>query len=250
MIYELTNYLINALFKIHENNTKVYNSNTYSEQILLELITFLEEKDFPSNSFDIQCPVSKHFASYAKNMTPDLTIINPDTMQPLAFFKTYDSVESFEKDNLFDEAYHFNKHSNTLLIYPYYVVIKAANHLQFYNLRSILSYSQGKKLDTKLATSEPIKYSVLANNNDFRNTRSKIINRNKLQGFGKIAFSFIVPLAIIALLILDGLCVYPLTELRLVAFGLIILSIFIPYITQISIKDFSVTFKDKKNKDK
>lgn len=244
----LVEYLFKILIKINANNTRIYKKQYYSEQTLLELLRFLESKGFPDESFDIQCPVSKYFASYAEAMSPDLTIINPDTMQPIAFFRTYASIEEYKRDKLFDEAYHLNKHSDSLLLYPYYVVIKNEGHLQFYNLHSLIICSNGKNPDPIVATSEPIKFSVLQNNNNLRVVRSKLINRDKLQHFGKITLYIIVPILIITLLILDGLEIYIITELRLIALGMIILSIFIPYVSQISIKDISVIFKDKKRK--
>ena len=80
---------------------------------------------------------------------------------------------------------------------------------------------------------------------------NKIIDKNKLQTFGKISFSIIVPLISAVLLILDKFAIFELTNLRLIVFGIAIISILIPYLTQISIKDFSIIFKEKnETKDK
>ena len=250
IIEDIIRYLIDTLMKIHENNTKVYMNRYFAEQTMIELTKSLEKQGYPKESFDLQCPVSKYFSSYAKTMSPDLTIIDPDTLQPLAFFSIYSSTEEYNIDTFFDEAYHFNKHSKTLSLYPYYVVIKVAGNLQFYNLHSLLLYGKGKSLESEIATSEPTDYNILQKNNEYRIVRSKIVNKSKLQKFGKIAFAVIVPLLILIYFVLDYFKIYLFTELRLIAFAMIIISIFIPYVSQISIKDFSVILKDKQKKNK
>lgn len=199
--------IFSILQSLAANKKTVYRNKIYSEQVLIELIEYLEKIKFPVECFDLQCPVSKYFAPYVEGMTPDLAVINPETMQPLAFFRTYDSEKDYLADNLYEDAYHLNKHTNELLLHPYYVVIKCKGVLQFYNLRSLIRY-------------------------------------------GKIAFSIIVPLITIILFFLDGINIYKLTELRLIGFGIIIVSILIPYLTQVTYKDFSITFKGKNKEDK
>lgn len=240
---DIIDNIVSVLMKIYENKKTVYHNKIYSELVLNELMEFLEQRNFPIESFDLYCPVSKYFSSYAQGMTPDLTVIDPETMQPLAFFRTYDSPNDFEKDMLFDEAYHLNKHTKKWLERPYYIVINVGDDLQFYDLRTLISH--GKKLNPKFATSEPMKYKILRANEYHKMAHNQLIDKNKLQRFGKIAFSIIVPLMAVALLVLDGLDIFVISELRLVVYGIIVVSILIPYLTQVTIKDFSVTFRDK-----
>lgn len=240
--------IFSILQSLAANKKTVYRNKIYSEQVLIELIEYLEKIKFPVECFDLQCPVSKYFAPYVEGMTPDLAVINPETMQPLAFFRTYDSEKDYLADNLYEDAYHLNKHTNELLLHPYYVVIKCKGVLQFYNLRSLIRY--GKKLDPKLSLSKPMKYEILRTSDCYKIAHNQIINRNKLQRYGKIAFSIIVPLITIILFFLDEINIYKLTELRLIGFGIIIVSILIPYLTQVTYKDFSITFKGKNKEDK
>lgn len=243
---DLITDVISLLLKLDANKKVVYHNNIYSESVLIELMKYLEENSFPSECFDLHCPVSKYFSVYSQGMTPDLTVINPETMQPLAFFRTYDSEEDFKKDRLFDDAYHLNRHTNALLFHPYYIVMKSENALQFYNLHMLLR--SGKHLKEEVASHAPIRYDILRNNEFYRSTHTQLINRNKLQKLWRIAFSVIVPMLGIVMLILDQLDIFKLTELRLVVFGIIIVSFLIPYLTQVTIKDFSVTFKEKSDK--
>ncbi len=248
---DVINSIFEIIIELNANNKKVYKNEIYSEQTLIELMCFLEKNGFPIDCFDLYCPVSKYFASSAEAMTPDLTIINPKTMQPLAFFRTYNNENDFLTDKLFNEAKRLNRCSNILLSYPYYIVIKQSGALQFYNLRSIFCQTLSNTLDPKLVLHEPIRFVVLQNNDYYRNIHNKIIDKNKLQRFGKIAFSVIVPLLAIILLMLDKFGTYELTNLRLIVLGTAIISILIPYLTQISIKDFSIIFKgqdESKNK--
>lgn len=134
--------IFSILQSLAANKKTVYRNKIYSEQVLIELIEYLEKIKFPVECFDLQCPVSKYFAPYVEGMTPDLAVINPETMQPLAFFRTYDSEKDYLADNLYEDAYHLNKHTNELLLHPYYVVIKCKGVLQFYNLRSLIRYGK------------------------------------------------------------------------------------------------------------
>lgn len=248
IITSITNQVINMLTERYIMKTKLYKNKIYSEKVLMELMDYLEQHKFPLESFDLQCPVSRYFANCAENMTPDLAIINPETMQPLAFFRTYESEDDFKRDKLFDAAYHLNRRSNALLLRPYYIVIKKDDSLQFFNLRTILSCTNEKTLDPRVAVYEPVKYTVLQTNSNYKIIRSKVIDKNNLERVGKIIFSIIIPLIIVYLLILDGINIFQLTELRIIMYGFIIISLLIPYLTKITIKDFSISFKDKKDK--
>ena len=216
---------------------------------------YLVQNDYPNSSFDLHCPVSKFFSAYAEDMTPDLTILNPDTMEPLAFFRVYGSEDNYESDKLFDAAYHLTKHSKVLSIYPYYIVFEMSSAsggeatLQFYNLNTALALCHGKKLKDVAKVSAPMEYEILKSNSLYRTIHKQIIDRNKLQRFCQILLSVIIPVCAIVLLILDGIGVYELSDLRLVVFGIVVVSILIPYIAKVNIKDFSVTFRDNKKGD-
>lgn len=244
-IDNLLSIIFKSLYVLRTNSRKVYKNKISSERTLMELMEFLEQHNFPNECFDLYCPVSKYFSIYSEGMSPDLTIIDPYTMQALAFFRVYDSEHDFQNDNLYDDAYHLNRHSNILLFKPYYVVIKNKNTLQFFNLCSILTCASGKNLEPSIAISEPIKYDILKANCYHRIAHNKVINKNKLLGFGKIVFSIVFPIISVVLLVLDALNIYELNTFRLIMYGIMIISSLIPYLAQITIKDFSVTLMDK-----
>lgn len=248
MIYfDVLNALAEVVFDIvlhfNENNKKIYKPQFYSPSALNVLIAHLNKKDFPIDSFDFHYPVVKHFAQYAKGMTPDLTIINPETMHPIAFFKSYDKIEDYTKDSIYDEAYHLNKYSDKLLLYPYYIFISDGVNGNFYELRAL--FLEGKKIDSSTKTCEPINYKALCNSDALRTYRTQFINKKKILKNGKFIFSLLIPILSIIWFVLDKLKIFEITELRLIVFGFIIISTLIPYITQFSIKHLSVAFKEK-----
>lgn len=248
VISSVVNDCIDILDQIYKYKTIVYKNKIFTEQGLMNLMDFLEQHKFPIESFDLQCPVSKYFAKYAQGMTPDLTIIDPNTMQPLAFFRVYDSENDLRSDKLIDDAYHFNRRSSELALRPYYIVINNENSLCFYNIRTILTHLNNGVLDPSLALYEPLKFTVLQNNSNYKIIRNKIIDKSKLENIGKIAFSVIIPLISIIILILDEKEIFQLNELRLIVYGITIVAALIPYLTQITIKDFSISLRDKKEK--
>ena len=184
-------------------------------------------------------------------MTPDLTVLNIDTMEPLAFFKVIENIDDLSKEHFLDDAYHMNRHTKVLLHIPYYIVSKNVSNgnLEFFNLIMMLrkcNYNKISDDSRSIVLKSPYKYEILLANNRNRNYYTKIIKKDKVISLGQLAFYFLVPLSSVILLILDALKIYPLTELRLIVFGIIILSFLIPFLAQISIKDFSVSFKEDK----
>lgn len=240
--FEIANLIARSFFDMYDAVKKVYSPSIYSEEMLHTLMEDLISKGYPLDSFDLQCPVAKYFASYAKDMTPDITVLNPDTMDALAFFRVYESVDDFQKDNLYDGAYHLNKHSNILLCRPYYVVVKNNNQLCYFNLRSLLQ--SGKTLDLSSSLGKPLNYKVLASNDVYRMAHNQLIDKAILKKIGRFLFSFAIPAISVFLLVLDGLKIYEITEIRLILLGIIIISFLIPYLAQVTIKDFSVSFKE------
>lgn len=228
-----------------ENKKIIYRNKMYSERILNEVLDFLEQKKYPVGSFDLNCPISKYFQVYSKDMQPDLTILNEETLQPLAFFRVYENQVDFQKDKVYDAAYHLSKHSNILMQYPYYVVIMDNLELQFYNLRSVILRGE-KKLEISDALEEPIKYEIMQNNDFYRIVHNQLIGKNKLHNLRQIISFIVIPVVGIIVLILDGLGYYTLSETRLRMILIIIVSFLIPYLAQINVKDISIIFKERK----
>lgn len=250
-IHSLVEVVIDALIESYHSKNKIYENVYCDEQLLQQLLEYLETYNYPIECFDLHFPVTKYFKYYAKKMTPDLTVLNVDTMEPLAFFKVIDDLDNLPKENFLDDAYHMNKHTKILLHIPYYIVTKnvSSGSLEFLNLIMILrkwSYNNLSENSRSIALKALYKYEILQANNRNRNYYTKIIKKDKLINLGQLAFYFLVPLSSVILLVLDALKIYPLTELRLIVFGIIILSFLIPFLAQISIKDFSVSFKEDK----
>lgn len=243
--------IIKILIDSYRSKNQIYENIYCDEQLLQQLLEYLETYKYPIEYFDLHFPVSKYFKYYAKKMTPDLTVLSIDTMEPLAFFKVIKNINDLQKEHFLDDAYHMNRHTKILLHIPYYIVSKNGSNdsLEFFNLLTILrkcNYDKISDDSRSIVLKSPYKYEILQANNRNKNYHTKIIKKDKIISLGQLAFYFFVPLSSIILLILDALKIYLLTELRLIVFGIIILSFLIPFLTQISIKDFSVSFKEDK----
>ncbi len=79
--------------------------------------------------------------------------------------------------------------------------------------------------------------------------RVKITKKNihKKKNFGRLNLIcwIVIPLAVIILLILDGLGLYPFTTERLIVLGVGLLVILLPFFSEITVKNLSV----KRDKD-
>lgn len=252
IIIDTLNLLTSLIIKRHELSNIVYQNTNCNEQLLHKLIVFLEEHNYPIESFYLHYPVSKYFKNHSKTMTPDLTILSSETSTPLAFFKIVNNLTDILKENFFAEAVLLNKQDNLLLHTPYYIVIfnDAHSEFEFFNLSKLLqtNYEQNfnEHFVSKIATAMPYKYEILDANEKNRVYNCKILKVDKILKIGRIAFCCIVPIILIFLLVLDALSIYVLTEFRLITVGIIIGCILIPYITQITIKDVSLFFRDDK----
>lgn len=256
MFYSFTNeifdHLIRFIISQYKSTNLVYTNNKCNDKLLHKLIEHLNERKFPVESFDLHFPVTKYFNYYAKSLTPDLTIVSSDSMEPLAFFKIADNISDFVKDGFLDDAYHMNRHSPILLYTPYYIVTvqNEQDQLRFFNVLSILHHGDfsgfSERPDEVTATSSPYRYEILLANERNRLYRNRLIKKDKILHWGQIAFMVIVPMGLIALLILDAMGIYELSELRLITLGIIIICFLIPYLAQVNIKDFSLTFKNSK----
>ena len=76
----MLDYLIKNLIDSYHSKNKIYENVYCDEQLLQELLTYLETYKYPIECFDLHFPVSQYFKYYAQKMTPDLTILNTDTM--------------------------------------------------------------------------------------------------------------------------------------------------------------------------
>ena len=92
MFYSFTNeifdHLIRFIISQYKSTNLVYTNNKCNDKLLHKLLEHLNERKFPVESFDLHFPVTKYFKCYAKSLTPDLTIVSSDSMEPLAFFIT------------------------------------------------------------------------------------------------------------------------------------------------------------------
>lgn len=256
MLYLFTNkisdHLIRFIISYYKTTNLVYANNKCNDQLLHKLIELLVECKFPVESLDLHFPVTKYFTYYAKSLTPDLTIVSSESLEPLAFFKIVDNISDFVKDGFLDDAYHMNKHNPILLYTPYYIVTvqNEQDKLRFFNVLSILNHGDlsgfSEKPDGVTSTLSPYRYEILLTNERNRLYRNRLIKKDKILRWGHIAFLLIVPVGLITLLILDAMRIYELSELRLITLGIIITCFLIPYLAQVNIKDFSLTFKNSK----
>lgn len=244
--------MLQALFSFFKSLNIVYANDKCDDQLLHKLIERLDVYKFPPESFDLHFPVTKYFKFYAKNMTPDLTIVSSESLEPLAFFKVVNNLRDFVKDPFLDDAYHLNKLSPILLYTPYYIVTvqNEQDQLRFYNVLSILHHGDysgfAERPNEVVATLAPYRYEILLTNEQNRRYRNSLIKKDKILHWGQIAFIFIVPIGLIVLLVLDAMGIYELSELRLITLGIMITCLLIPYLAQVNIKDFSLTFKNNK----
>lgn len=194
-IHSLVEVVIDALIESYHSKNKIYENVYCDEQLLQQLLEYLETYNYPIECFDLHFPVTKYFKYYAKKMTPDLTVLNVDTMEPLAFFKVIDDLDNLPKENFLDDAYHMNKHTKILLHIPYYIVTKnvSSGSLEFLNLIMILrkwSYNNLSENSRSIALKAPYKYEILQANNRNRNYYTKIIKKRQTNKFRTISILF------------------------------------------------------------
>lgn len=252
MYADIISESLDKLSEIYDKKGKVYRNSHYSEKNRDDLILFLEKNGVPDTAIDFHCPVQKYFHDYSVGLSPDVSIVDTETLEPIAFFRVFEDLEDYNSEResneqFYGDFYHYQKRakqSSILYEIPYYLVWKHEGKLVFIDLKR----TYNSPVDSSIYLDKPLRYGLLKSNADHREIRAGRINRKNFLSVWKYAFSILVPIICVILLFLDEKKVFVLSIERLIIIGIAFVSLLIPYLAQISIKDFSIDFEKKGKK--
>ena len=221
---------------------------------LPNLIEFLKEKYYPNETLVLSDSFSDYLWDYY-DLIPDVVVLSEVSGNPLAFFQLVDLSVIVPASGAFmsgpiADAIHLKRHTGVLYQAPYYLVVADSTEeddsceFTFFNIVNCMQKRFHEDY-TKFATM-PLPYNILISNEKNRINRQQFIRKERIIKWITLVFYCLIPALLLTALILDALKIYVITKLRLCMLGLIILSVLLPTIAEISIKDFSVTFKNEK----
>lgn len=207
-------------------------------------IEHLVEMGYPKNK------IVKNFGIIGANNV-DIAIMDNDFITPIAFFEI--KTGNVNDNRVFDSLKHVALNFKNVcdyynLIIPCYCVLY--DKFDDYKIIELTKYVDDKSLDRSLSIiinySTLPSYDVLSNSILPKKLLNKTIEKQKhIDNFKPICW-ILLPLIIIIIGILDALNVYKLNTERIIILIVLIISILIPFFSEISFKD--ITFKRDKKK--
>lgn len=228
--------------------------NQNSKSKTFQLIDYLKEKYYPYETLTFSDSFPDYLWDYS-DMIPDIAVLSKISGEPLAFFQLVDlgyiaRTEGLDSGPVAD-ALHLIRHTRVLYQIPYYLVVANAKkeadseEFLFFNMINCMQERISFENYTTFAT-EPLSYNILISNEKNRINRRMFVRRERIIKWITLVVYCLIPTLLLTTLILDAFKIYVITKIRLCMLGLIILSVFLPTIAEISIKDFSVSFKENK----